>query len=68
MDNFSQVITQCLVIAMSLILLVHLVAIAIYKEVIIKEPMVPVLVFEIVIMVVIMAFGIYNVIVLIKGG
>jgi len=68
MSPFSYYLTNALVIALSIVLLIHLVAIAIFKEVIIKEPRTPVLWFEIVMMVVITGFATYNCIVLLKEG
>ena len=63
----SEAITHGLLIATSLIILIHLVAILIFKEVKIKEPRVPILVFEILIMVAIMGLGMYNYIMLMKS-
>jgi|GEM_PF-3933638 len=53
MAGLTQLIDQALLIAFGVVILIHLVAIAIFKEVVIKEPRFVVLMFEIALIVVI---------------
>ena len=56
------VIAYSLIVAMAIALLTHFVLIGIYGKILIQEPIVIILVLEIIFMVAIIAFGIYNLI------